>query len=75
LDVEAMDALALALRNFAGGVLMVSHDVTMLDAVCTKLWVCDNGKVEAFDGDIKAYKKRIIAQAGQDGVVRQNHHV
>jgi ATP-binding cassette subfamily F protein 3 len=43
LDIEAMDALSTALRNFQGGVLMVSHDVTMLQNVCSSLWVCDNG--------------------------------
>lgn len=74
LDIEAMDALSAALRGFRGGVLMVSHDVTMLASVCTHLWVCDKGTVEAFPGDIKAYKKRILEQAGADGVVKQNHH-
>ncbi|KAF4124337.1 ATP-binding cassette, subfamily F, member 3 [Geosmithia morbida] len=52
LDIEAMDALADALRKFEGGVLMVSHDVTMLQSVCTSLWVCDQGTVEKFDGDL-----------------------
>lgn len=69
-----MDALSDALRNFQGGVLMVSHDVTMLANVCKRLWVCDNGTVEAFAGDIQAYKKRIIEQANSKGVVTQNHH-
>ena len=70
LDIEAMDALSLALKNFQGGVLMVSHDVTMLQNVCTSLWVCDKGKVEKFDGDVKAYKRKIMAQAdGKSGVV------
>ena len=71
LDIEAMDALSGALREFAGGVLMVSHDVTMLQTVCTSLWVCDKGKVEKFEGDVNAYKKRISAQAGEGGVVRR----
>lgn len=70
LDIEAMDALGDALRNFAGGVLMVSHDVTMLQSVCTSLWVCDDRRVEKFDGDVAAYKRRILAQAGDAGVVR-----
>ena len=66
LDIEAMDALSSALKAFQGGVLMVSHDVTMLQNVCSSLWVCDNGSVEPFPGDVKAYKKRIMAQAGKD---------
>lgn len=69
LDIEAMDALSVALQNFAGGVLMVSHDVTMLQNVCTSLWVCDNGTVSKFGGDVNAYKKKITAQANEAGVV------
>ncbi|KAG5951074.1 hypothetical protein E4U53_003809 [Claviceps sorghi] len=70
LDIEAMDALADALKAFQGGVLMVSHDVTMLQLVCTSLWVCDKGTVEKFDGDVQAYKKKISAQADAAGVVK-----
>ncbi|KAK0353515.1 ATP-binding cassette, regulator of translational elongation [Friedmanniomyces endolithicus] len=72
LDIEAMDALSVALRNFGGGVLMVSHDVTMLQNVCTSLWVCDNGTVEHFGGTVKDYKKRSMAQAGESGVAIQH---
>ncbi|KAK2802949.1 hypothetical protein FQN50_007194 [Emmonsiellopsis sp. PD_5] len=72
LDIEAMDALSDALRNFHGGVLMVSHDVTMLQNVCTSLWVCDGGTVEKFPGDVKAYKKRITEQADGVGVVAKH---
>ncbi|RMZ88933.1 hypothetical protein DV736_g3852, partial [Chaetothyriales sp. CBS 134916] len=68
LDIEAMDALSTALNQFQGGVLMVSHDVTMLQNVCTSLWVCDNGRVEKFSGDVNAYKKKISAQANDAGV-------
>ena len=70
LDIEAMDALSTALNNFQGGVLIVSHDVTMLQNVCTSLWVCDHGRIEHFPGDIKAYKKKISAQANEAGVVQ-----
>jgi ATP-binding cassette subfamily F protein 3 len=67
-----MDALAEALQNFEGGVLMVSHDVTMLQMVCTSLWVCDQGIVEPFPGDVQQYKKRISAQADAAGVVKRH---
>ncbi|KAK6851233.1 hypothetical protein PG987_000867 [Apiospora arundinis] len=70
LDIEAMDALSEALREFQGGVLMVSHDVTMLQTVCKSLWVCENGTVWKFPGDVQAYKKRITAQADSSGVVK-----
>lgn len=72
LDIEAMDALSEALQKFEGGVLMVSHDVTMLQTVCKSLWVCENGTVEKFPGDVQAYKKRIAAQADAAGVVKKH---
>jgi len=72
LDIEAMDALAEALKEFQGGVLIVSHDVTLLQTVCTSLWVCENGTVEKFPGDVQAYKKRIQAQADAVGVVKKH---
>lgn len=72
LDIEAMDALSLALQQFQGGVLMVSHDVTMLQKVCTSLWVCDHGTIEHFGGTVNDYKKRITAQANESGVVAKH---
>ncbi|KAF2667812.1 P-loop containing nucleoside triphosphate hydrolase protein [Microthyrium microscopicum] len=72
LDIEALDALSEALNLFEGGVLMVSHDVTVLQKVCTSLWVCDNGTIEHFDGTVNDYKKRILAQAGDSGVVQKH---
>ncbi|KAH0268497.1 ABC transporter domain-containing protein, partial [Aureobasidium melanogenum] len=73
LDIEAMDALADALKNFGGGVLMVSHDVSLLQNTCTSLWVCDQGSVEHFDGDVNDYKRRITAQADAAGVATTHH--
>lgn len=67
-----MDALNLALNNFQGGVVLVSHDVHMLSQVCTSLWLCDHGTVEHFDGTVKDYKKKITAQAGETGVAIQH---
>jgi len=68
LDIEAMDALSDALKNFGGGVLLVSHDVFLISRVCTSLWVCDKGGIEHFDGTVDDYKKRITAQADASGV-------
>lgn len=68
LDIEGMDALSEALQNFEGGIVMVSHDVTMLRNVCKSLWVCDGGTVHKFDGTVEAYKKMITSQANEAGV-------
>ena len=67
-----MDALSSALKEFQGGVLMVSHDVTMLQRTCESLWVCDNGSIEHFPGTVNEYKKRLQAQADGSGVAVQH---
>jgi ATP-binding cassette subfamily F protein 3 len=44
----------------------------MLQNVCTSLWVCDNGTIEHFDGTVKDYKRRILMQANEAGVVAKH---
>ncbi|KAJ3348872.1 ATP-binding cassette sub- F member 3 [Entophlyctis luteolus] len=61
LDMDSIDALAQALREFKGGVAVISHDERFLDAVCTEVWVCNGGKLRSFQG----------ATGNGDGVVRQ----
>jgi len=69
LDIEGMDAMSDALVKFEGGVVLVSHDVTMLQNVCTSLWVCDKGTVTHFDGTVEDYKKIVSSEANDAGVV------
>ncbi|OMJ20084.1 putative ABC transporter ATP-binding protein [Smittium culicis] len=60
LDMESIDALTVACKNFNGGVVLVSHDERFIDAVCTELWVCSDGKLTQFKGEgIKEYKNMI----------------
>ncbi|ORZ31800.1 P-loop containing nucleoside triphosphate hydrolase protein [Catenaria anguillulae PL171] len=51
LDYMSVDSLAEALRNFGGGVLIVSHDQRFIDMCCNEIWVCDQGKLVKFAGD------------------------
>ena len=64
LDMDAIDALAGALKSFRGGVLVVSHDQHFLAAVCDALWVVGKGRVRRFDGDFDAYKKKTLRDKG-----------
>jgi energy-coupling factor transporter ATP-binding protein EcfA2 len=72
LDMEGLDALIVALENFNGGVIVISHDERFVTRVgkevCLaadrlrlatddlQLWVCGDNKVTKFYGDVKAYK-------------------
>ncbi|KAG8195230.1 hypothetical protein JTE90_027971 [Oedothorax gibbosus] len=57
LDVETVDALGVALKNFSGGVVLVSHDEQLIEMVCEELWVCKNGSVSAISGGFSQYRK------------------
>ncbi|SGZ50340.1 CIC11C00000005218 [Sungouiella intermedia] len=72
LDTQGLDALADALINFKGGVLMVSHDVSTIERVCNEIWVSENSTVQRFPGNIHDYKKHILKQADASGVVRKH---
>lgn len=72
LDIAGLDALAEALQKFKGGVLMVSHDVSMISAVARNIWVCEQGTVKKFQGSIYDYKKYILESADSSGVVKRH---
>ncbi|KAF9196222.1 ABC transporter ATP-binding protein arb1 [Haplosporangium sp. Z 11] len=56
LDMESIDSLADAIKNFSGGVVLVSHDFRLLKEVADQIIVVDKG-VSIFDGTILEYKK------------------
>lgn len=72
LDTQGLDALADALAQFKGGVLMVSHDVAMIQRVCNEIWVSEEGTVKRFEGTIQDYKTYILAKADSRGVVAKH---
>lgn len=71
LDTAGIDALVDALKNFTGGVLMVSHDISVINSVCNEIWVSENGTTRRFEGSIYDYKKYILASADRQGVVKR----
>ncbi|HEX7385914.1 MAG TPA: ATP-binding cassette domain-containing protein [Castellaniella sp.] len=57
LDVDTREALARALAEFSGSVLLVSHDRHLLRTTVDDFWIVADGKVEAFDGDLEDYRE------------------
>ena len=55
LDIEMREALALALQNFDGAILIVSHDRHLLKSTVDEYWLVDHGRVQSFDGDLDDY--------------------
>jgi len=66
LDLEMREALAEALADFDGAIVMVSHDRHLIGLVCDTFWRVADGQVEPFDGDLDEYaawlRTRPVAQ-------------
>jgi len=64
LDVSSVDGLAEAIRNFKGGVVLVSHDFRLIDQVANEIWVCEDKTVKKYDGSIESYKAKLAKKMG-----------
>ena len=63
LDLEMRQALAVALQDYAGAVILVSHDRHLLRTVADEFYVVHGGTVQPFDGDLEDYAQWLAAQA------------
>ena len=62
LDLEMRHALTLALQDYEGGVILVSHDRALLRASCDNFVLVANSSVTPFDGDLDDYKNWLTSQ-------------
>ncbi len=65
LDLSTREALGVALNEFEGTVMLVSHDRALLRAVCDEFWLVTRGGVLPFDGDLEDYQRYLLDQAKQ----------
>jgi ATP-binding cassette, subfamily F, member 3 len=65
LDLATREALSMALNEFEGTVMLVSHDRALLRAVCDEFWMVSQGGVTPFDGDLDDYQKYLLDYAKQ----------
>jgi len=62
LDVETREALAAALAEFGGSMLLVSHDRHLLRTTVDSFWIVADGAVREFDGDLEDYRDWLAAR-------------
>ena len=69
LDIDSRAALAEAINDFPGAVIMVSHDRFLIETCADRLWLVANGKVTPYDGDIDDYRRDVLnlSRARDDG--------
>jgi ATP-binding cassette subfamily F protein 3 len=66
LDIDAREALVKALAEFAGAVVLITHDPHLVELVADRLLLVADGTVRPFDGDLDDYRV-VLAQGGQAG--------
>jgi ATP-binding cassette subfamily F protein 3 len=65
LDLEMRHALTLALQDFGGAMVLVSHDRALLRACCDRLLLVDDGRLQPFDGDLDDYRDWLAARRAE----------
>src|SRR5215218_1953952 len=64
LDIDSRAALAEAINEYAGTVIMVSHDRYLIEACADQLWVVADQTVTTFDGDLDDYRRMVLSARG-----------
>ena len=70
LDLDMRAALTLALQDFVGSLIVVSHDRALLETTTDQYWLIDAGQVKPFDGDLADYRAYRLAQQAADAAPR-----
>ena len=63
LDLTTREALSMALNEFEGTVMLVSHDRALLREVCDEFWLVTGGAIQPFDGDLDDYQRWLLDQS------------
>jgi len=64
LDIDSRAALAEAINEFPGAVMMVSHDRYLIEACADQLWVVADHTVTSYDGDLDDYRRMVLSARG-----------
>jgi ATP-binding cassette subfamily F protein 3 len=64
LDIDSRAALAEAINEFPGAVIMVSHDRYLIEACADQLWVVADQTVTSYDGDLDEYRRMVLSARG-----------
>ena len=60
LDIESREALIMALNDYSGSLILVSHDAFLVERLVDRLLIVKNGEVSEFSGDIHEYRDLVL---------------
>nr|XP_045606941.1 ATP-binding cassette sub-family F member 1-like [Procambarus clarkii] len=66
LDIESIDALAEAISEYKGGVIIVSHDERLIRDTDCNLWVIEEQTINEIDGGFDEYRKELLEELGEE---------
>ena len=65
LDIDSREALMMALNDFPGAVILISHDPHLIEATADRLWLVKDGTVAPYDGDMADYRQLITGGSSE----------
>lgn len=71
LDIESRESLIDALNEYNGAVILITHDLHLVEFVADDLWLVSRGRCQAYDGDIDDYKALILSEEKEEKSQRQ----
>lgn len=71
LDIDSRAALAEAINEFPGAVIMVSHDRYLIEACADRLWIVADRTVTNYDGDLDEYRSLVLSTRNAEGPQRE----
>ena len=63
LDIDSREALVQAINEFAGAVILISHDRHLIELTADRLWLVADGRVRPYDGDLDDYRQLLLGTA------------
>src|SRR6201989_34003 len=71
LDIDSRAALAEAINDFEGAVIMVSHDRYLIEACAERLWIVADRTVTSYDGDLEDYRRLVLSADRKTDITRE----
>jgi ATP-binding cassette subfamily F protein 1 len=65
LDIESIDALAEAINDYKGGVIIVSHDERLIRETNCQLWVIEDQTINEIEGGFDDYRRELLDSLGE----------
>lgn len=71
LDIDSREALVMALNDYPGAVILISHDRHLIEATADRLWLVKDGAVKPFDGDMDDYRTEVTGVSANSSERRE----